>query len=221
MRRLTAAVGCLLIQHALGGSCSNRQLDRITASMYWFIAYPGAPAGSVLPRVADYTPPKYSREACAAKWTGVISVSMDISETGQPTHLMLVGSDQASLGQAVIGVLKSWRFVPATLNGHPVETGAIAEFNFKGDQGLISPASVIRKFDPDWQAPAHWQRPLIVALEIDDQGRATNVRALQKVGRPWDDDAISAVRKWKFRPATLNGRPVPIETLITFAARTL
>lgn len=52
----------------------------------------------------------------------------------------------------------------------------------------------------------------IVILEaaISDTGNVENVGVLKSVGPGLDMAAVEAVREWKFRPATKDGKPVPV-----------
>lgn len=51
-----------------------------------------------------------------------------------------------------------------------------------------------------------------VVLEaiIDKQGNVTAVRVLQPLRMGLDQEAVRAVQQWKFRPATLHGKPVAV-----------
>lgn len=211
---------CILLWQASGAPCSSKVLEKMSTKIYWLIAYPNAATGTTFPSLIAYTVPKYSLQACAAKWTGVVSVNMEISETGEAAHLAVAGSDDVGLGEATVEALKTWRFGPGTIEGRAVRSSAIAEFHFGSETGRVSMASPIRRFEPDWQRPPDPSKgPLVVGLIIDDQGRPRSVRALRTIGYPWDDIGVSAVMKWQFHPATLDGRPVPIQTVITISAR--
>ena len=52
---------------------------------------------------------------------------------------------------------------------------------------------------------------VLVALQVDAQGRPTHVRILRGIGLGLDQKAIDAVSQYKFKPALENGRPVPVE----------
>ncbi len=57
---------------------------------------------------------------------------------------------------------------------------------------------------------ARIQGVVIVQAIIDKEGDVTNVKVLKGLPMGLDQAAIDAVKKWKFKPATLNGKPVAV-----------
>ncbi len=51
---------------------------------------------------------------------------------------------------------------------------------------------------------------VIVEAIIDKDGNVTNVKVLKGLPMGLDQAAIDAIKGWKFRPATLNGKPVSV-----------
>ena len=51
---------------------------------------------------------------------------------------------------------------------------------------------------------------VIVECVIDKNGNVTNVQILKPLPFGLDQAAADAVRKWKFKPGTLNGSPVDV-----------
>lgn len=51
---------------------------------------------------------------------------------------------------------------------------------------------------------------VIVEAIIDKQGLVTNVKILKGLPMGLDQAAVDAVERWKFEPATLNGKPVAV-----------
>ena len=56
----------------------------------------------------------------------------------------------------------------------------------------------------------------LVILEIDvtERGSAETFVVVKSLGEELDDQAIEAVRKWKFLPGTKDGKPVAVRTKV-------
>lgn len=78
--------------------------------------------------------------------------------------------------------------------------------------GRITPPKLIFKIEPEFSEEARgakFQGTVILAIEVDESGHATNMRVISSPGLGLDQKAIEAVAKWRFRPASQGGRPVP------------
>ena len=53
------------------------------------------------------------------------------------------------------------------------------------------------------------------ALAIDTAGNVTNVRVLKGLPMGLDKAAVEAVQRWKFKPATLEGKAVKVYYVLT------
>lgn len=91
-------------------------------------------------------------------------------------------------------------------------------------QGLASghdvrPALPVVFPDPailPWQIPSGVQGNVIVEITIDAQGIVTETRVLQGLGHGIEEKCIAAVRHWRFRPAMMDGRPIPSQQDVYF-----
>lgn len=57
---------------------------------------------------------------------------------------------------------------------------------------------------------ARIQGVVIVQAIIDKEGNVTNVKVLKGLPMGLDQSAAEAIKRWKFKPATLNGKPVAV-----------
>jgi TonB family protein len=70
---------------------------------------------------------------------------------------------------------------------------------------------------PEYTEPARRARVTgVVILEavIDEQGNVTDPRVLKGLPMGLDQKAVAAVSTWKYKPATLEGKPVPVYFVI-------
>lgn len=59
------------------------------------------------------------------------------------------------------------------------------------------------------------QGAVTVEAVIDEQGRVTDVKILRGLPMGLDQEAVAAVRQWRFTPATLQGKPVKVYFSLT------
>lgn len=84
--------------------------------------------------------------------------------------------------------------------------------------GSVKKPELITQIKPVYTELARKARvagTVIVEAIIDERGNVTNVRVLKGLPMGLDRSAADAVEKWKFRPATLEGRPVKVYYVLT------
>jgi len=52
---------------------------------------------------------------------------------------------------------------------------------------------------------------VLLALVVDIQGKPQDLKVSRSGGKGFDEAALAAVQKWRFKPATCDGEPMPIE----------
>jgi protein TonB len=80
--------------------------------------------------------------------------------------------------------------------------------------GGVSAPQLIYAPDPEFSDEARrakYQGVCVVSLIVDAHGMPQRVRVVRPLGMGLDEKAVEAVRQYKFRPAMLSGRPVPVE----------
>jgi len=64
---------------------------------------------------------------------------------------------------------------------------------------------------PDFPTGALQDSSVSVSLIVDTQGRPKDLKITQSGGKLFDDDALATVQKWRFKPGTCDGEPMPME----------
>ena len=77
-----------------------------------------------------------------------------------------------------------------------------------------TPPLVIQAPDPVYAEEARLKKvqgTSVLWLIVGTDGHAHDIHVARTLGYGLDEEAINAVRKWRFKPSTLNGTPVPVQ----------
>jgi len=83
--------------------------------------------------------------------------------------------------------------------------------------GGVTAPSLLSKVEPEYSKEAlkaHIEGTVILYIVVDPEGKATNFRVVRGLGYGLDEKSIEAVKKWKFRPGTKDGKPVNVAATI-------
>jgi periplasmic protein TonB len=83
--------------------------------------------------------------------------------------------------------------------------------------GGVSAPEVIHSVQPQFTADArgaNFQGVVAVQLIVDSQGLPQDVRVVRHLGMGLDEEAIAAVKQYRFRPATYQGHSVAVQMVI-------
>jgi protein TonB len=83
--------------------------------------------------------------------------------------------------------------------------------------GGVSAPEVIHSVQPQFTAEArsqNYQGVVAVQLIVDSQGFPQDVRVVRHLGMGLDEEAIAAVKQYRFRPAAYEGRSVSVQMVI-------
>jgi TonB family protein len=105
----------------------------------------------------------------------------------------------------------------------PGEGGNIGGGVFRVGGGVSSPA-LIYKVEPEYSEEARkakFQGTVVLSIIVDEKGTPTTFKVVRPLGLGLDEKAVEAVRKWRFRPALKDGRPVAVYATIEVNFRLL
>ena len=60
---------------------------------------------------------------------------------------------------------------------------------------------------------------VILDATLDAEGRVTDVQVMRGLPMGLEQEAVTAVRRWRYSPATLHGVPVPVRITVTVTYR--
>lgn len=105
----------------------------------------------------------------------------------------------------------------------PGSGGGVGGGTFRVGGGVSAPV-LLSKVEPEYSEEARkakYQGTVLLSIEVDASGRATNVHVVRSLGLGLDEKAIEAVKKWKFKPGYRNGVPVTVIATIEVNFRLL
>jgi periplasmic protein TonB len=83
---------------------------------------------------------------------------------------------------------------------------------------------LLSRIDPEYSEEARkakFQGMVELSIVVNAAGQVTNVQVLRSVGLGLDERAIEAVRQWKFRAGTVDGKPVSTRAVVEVNFRLL
>jgi len=67
---------------------------------------------------------------------------------------------------------------------------------------------------PDLPADAEPRGTVVMLIGVNAKGHVEPVRVLRSDEQAFETTAVATVKKWKFRPAQKDGRPVPVQITV-------
>jgi len=215
-------------------------------------ATPSAPStNNTGPSVADSTElepikimrPTYPKEAAKKKIHGQVLVKVSVSETGDVDTVEVISGDPI-LAKAAVDAMRRWKFKPFIHDGKAIKASTRIPMDFGSDDqdlsGLenapgdpkllqlpekVSRGMLVKRVQPVYPAIAmqgHIQGTVVLEVIIEKDGHISQVTPVS--GPPVLVSAgVDAVRQWMYRPYTLNGEPVRVQTrvLVNFTMSSL
>jgi outer membrane biosynthesis protein TonB len=169
---------------------------------------------------------------------GVVALSVDLDKTGQVTGVGILRDISSVSGPAAASV-RSWTYMPATLDGKPVAStltiNIVYDPGFLGADNIpLPPPSQVQPIstkDPaffpaqlntatfaPYPAKTKVQGTVVLNVTLDTNGNAAKVLTLLDVP-PLTASAIAALKNWNFTAATYEGKPIQSHEVVAFVFR--
>jgi TonB family protein len=175
--------------------------------------------------------PEYPAAARQAGLEGVVLAEARVDGTGRVSDARVLRGSSPELDLAALEALRQWRFEPARRGGEPLAYRYRQEFRFALDprppESPPAPAAAARPADVEVTPPVRLATPLPgytaaawaagvegsveIRATIDERGEVAGIDVVRGLPHGLTEAAVAAVRRWRFRPATRDGKPVPAE----------
>jgi TonB family protein len=204
------------------------------------------PAGASRPRLINSPFPKDA----PAENTSILLL-FDINENGAPVNLAIANPKNSSAEAAVMDAVKLWRFTPARQDGYALPTHASFTFVSNLGAASVStaplrpalPASapsrpsgpvrpgagvtqplLLSKVEPSYSEEARKARlqgRVQLQAVVNTNGMAVDFTVKTSLGLGLDEEAVRAVKQWRFSPGAKDGVVVPVIVTIDVNFRLL
>jgi TonB family protein len=81
----------------------------------------------------------------------------------------------------------------------------------------FEPTTVVLSAEPVYPAMAMGSGTVVLAVGIDAAGEIQDVKVIKGSGGGFESSAREAIKEWKFKPAMLEGKPIPSVVTVAFS----
>jgi len=225
--------GCALSLLALSTTCVLAQ--RNTAGLRVVVPMPDeisvyVPSAAVTaPEALNLSAVPYSDEMRQLDVQGTCVVAIIVGTDGIPRKPTLLHGFMRLFDEAAIDAVSRLRFKPGKLNGAPVDVEMGVEIEYSVDTGSpaipriftlqspVVPPILVESVKPRYpksakQAGTHGL--VVVTMNVPENGVPTEFHVQNSLSSALDESAIEAVRQFRFKPATMDGKPLSTRTAI-------
>lgn len=182
------------------------------------------------PRLMQAVPADYPAGASAEY---VCVVRAVVSPSGSVSAVAVENQQPSPFDQAAMKAVSESTFSPGMLRGQPVAVETELYVIFRDGAAAIptmNHGASFRNPRPTYDPNAEYSEKarrarvsgtVLVSFVVMEDGRTSDIRVIRKLGAGLDEQAVKAVRQWRFEPATIDGNPVPdrITTEMSFNLR--
>lgn len=189
-----------------------------------------ASAGFEQPRFKSGTMPVQPRRVTG--W-GQVFLEVGVDQAGRVDRVNLL-SNTPPFGGILQGAVRPWQFAPATEDGRPVPSRVLVAAVFRPAALFDNPTQGTPPQDlalasdaiplpiaidlPRYPPTALGDGIVLVEVRVGSDG-LVNLASVVSTPSGFDESAIQAARRWRFRPATRAGGPIAAFAYLLFGFR--
>jgi TonB family protein len=175
--------------------------------------------------------PVYTQAAMDRKVQGTVEVNAVILANGTVGDVTVKKSLDPDLDAEAIRAAKQWKFKPGTKDGEPVPVEVSIELSFtlrdgptyKIGAGVTAPVLIkeVKPNYPDSVKSEGIKGTVEMEGTVEPDGTITGIRVTHALEPRLDEEAVRALRQWRFRPGQKDGVAVrvQVEVEMSFTVR--
>lgn len=186
------------------------------------------------PRLIKKVNPEYPAEARRKRIEGVVILEATTDKEGSVSDVRVLKSKDLLLDKAAMDAVRKWKYEPFYINGEP--KGLIftvtVQFRLKEreteefDKGAVVAGEdipkLLEKVDPVYPEEARKalvQGVVVLRVRVNEEGLVEQTLVMKSESGLLNQPAIDAVKKWKYEPLLIEGKPTPVVFNVTVAFR--
>ena len=161
----------------------------------------------------------------SAKVKHVCAFLVVVGIDGKPSAIELLNQHPSKFDDVAIAAVKESQFSPADYKGKPVPTRMTVWVPFIGGKNVL-PALVTSRLKgvtppvagnsdtvgAEFPAQARQDKvdsgTVLVHVRVSEEGKVIDATVIRAAGHGFDENALKAAEKYRFKPATFEGAPV-------------
>lgn len=185
------------------------------------------------PRLIKKVEPEYPAEASRKRIEGLVILEATTDKEGNVSDVRVLKSKDPLLDQAAMDALRKWKYEPFYINGEPKGLVFTVTVRFKlkereteeFDKGAVVAEDIpklLKKVDPVYPEEARKalvQGVVVLRVRINEEGLVEQIMIMKSESGLLNQPAIDAVKKWKYEPLLIEGKPTPAVFNVTVAFR--
>jgi TonB family protein len=200
----------------------------IAASLFIAATMQGAadvndiPAEPVRRRAPDFPAACTPAEGEAIEPQTVV-VLFDVTKDGSPENVRVVETTDSCFDETAVAAVRGWKYKPRLVDGfvRPQEDlEASFTFVFKEPtQAEDFDARPLLRVPPRYPDQCQWRadgsESVFVEFDISVEGVPENIRTIESTNPCFNGAAKNAVKKWRYHPKTIAGKPAVRKGVVT------
>jgi TonB family protein len=221
MKKTLGTLGLLAM--ATASICAQLVPQPDKDGVYW------SGKGLTLSKLTHAADAVYPSDPSLAAIKHVCAVRVAIGADGIPGAIQVLNQRASPFDDAAFAAVKQSQFEPGSYEGNTVPTYITLwiPFNLGNDvapivvtRTLNEPSapvalnSVRAEFPKQARKEKIDQGVVLVQVLVTEEGLPTNATIVKPAGHGFDENAFTAVGRYRFKPATLHGVPVPMDIMV-------